>query len=68
MDPGDTETRRRVGIAANAVGLVLLGAFVLFGDSLFGETVVGWVTFGVAVVLTTLGIALIRTADDGGGR
>ncbi|MEF8783650.1 MAG: hypothetical protein V5A39_09025 [Haloarculaceae archaeon] len=63
MDLGDSATQRRVGIAANAVGLVLLGAFILFGNRLFGAGVVGWVTFAVAVVLTGLGIALIRISD-----
>ena len=63
MDTGDSGTRRRVGIAANVVGLVGLGAFVLFGDRLFDGSALAWVAFGVAVVLTALGIALIRTAD-----
>lgn len=63
MDLGDSATQRRVGIAANAVGLALLGAFILFGSRLFEEGIVAWVTFAVAVVLTGLGIALIRIAD-----
>lgn len=63
MDLGDSATQRRVGIAANAVGLVLLGTFIFFGSRLFEEGVVAWATFAVAVVLTGLGIALIRISD-----
>jgi hypothetical protein len=65
MLPGDSETRRRIGIAATVVGLVVLGAFVFFGDRLFDGSVLVWAVFGVAVALTAVGIALIRIADRG---
>lgn len=61
MDPA---TKRRAGIAANAVGLLLLLVFIVFGPSVFDDSVVAWGTFLVGVVLTALGIALLKLSGE----
>lgn len=67
MDIEDPATQRRVGLVANAVGLVLLAAFIAFGNRLFDDATLGWVTFGVAVVLTGLGIILLQLSNEAAG-
>jgi hypothetical protein len=66
MDLGDPTSRRHIGIAANAVGLVLLLGFLLVGPRAFGTPALAWGTFLVGVALTAVGIAMLRMGTRAG--